>query len=141
MHQWGFLYWWLPWACNFGVALDDSTEGRPRFEITPVRLTWISGMLAGFLFMGFLPTTLVHRGIKLEKIYLGAMITAINLLLPVATRGRYLVDGRSLGFVFPVNISYSLVASSLSPTMSGRASSPQLVLRVLLACGVIDWIS
>ena len=56
------------WASRWMI-----TEGmdRPPFA---VRLTWISGaMLAGFLFMGFFATTLVHRGIKLEKVYLGAM--------------------------------------------------------------------
>lgn len=42
------------------------------------RLTWMSGaMLAGFLFMGFFATALVRRGVKLEQVYLGAMLAAI----------------------------------------------------------------
>ena len=41
------------------------------------RLTWMGvAMLAGFLFMGFFATALVHRGISLERLFRAAMIAA-----------------------------------------------------------------
>ncbi len=62
------------WASRWMNVL----EGMDRAAIAS-RLTWISGaMLAGFLFMGFFATRLVHRGIKLEKVYLGAMVVALG---------------------------------------------------------------
>ena len=61
------------WASRWMAVL----EGMDSAAIA-LRLTWISGaMLGGFLFMGFFASKLVHRGIKLDKIYLNAMITAI----------------------------------------------------------------
>lgn len=118
----GFMALQGLWVSRWMTVL----EGLSRAEIA-VRLTWISGsMLAGFLFMGFFATTLVHRGIKLEKIYLGAMITAISLLTMISSLphwGGYLL-WPILGFCFSLsNISYSLVATAFPPTMSGRANT------------------
>ncbi|KXB29407.1 MFS transporter [Dechloromonas denitrificans] len=110
------------WASRWMMVL----EGMDGAAVGS-RLTLISGaMLAGFLFMGFFATALVHRGIKLEKIYLGAMLLALacfalitsqptlagNLLWPV------------LGACFSLsNIAYSLVAQAFPPAMSGRANT------------------
>jgi hypothetical protein len=91
------------------------------------RLTLISGaMLAGFLFMGFFATALVHRGIKLEKIYLGAMLLALACFALIA--GQPTLAGNLLwpvlGACFSLsNISYSLVAQAFPPAMSGRANT------------------
>lgn len=110
------------WASRWMMVL----EGMDGAAVGS-RLTLISGaMLVGFLFMGFFATALVHRGIKLEKVYLGAMLLALacfalitsqptlagNLLWPV------------LGACFSLsNISYSLVAQAFPPAMSGRANT------------------
>ncbi|MER2540984.1 MAG: MFS transporter [Azonexus sp.] len=91
------------------------------------RLTWMSGaMLGGFLFMGFFATALVRRGIKLERVYLVAMLMAIAILL-------FITSAPSAGsnWLWPVlgacfslsNIAYSLVAQSFPPALSGRANT------------------
>jgi len=92
-----------------------------------VRLTWMSGaMLAGFMFMGFFATRLVHRGIKLENVYLGAMVVAIALFgliggLPTFAGG---LMWPLLGICFSLsNVSYSLVAQAFPPALSGRANT------------------
>ena len=92
-----------------------------------VRLTWMSSaMLAGFLFMGFFATLLVRRGIKLERVYLGAMLAAIVSLGAIT-----LFPGRGADWLWPVlgacfslsNIAYSLVAQTFPPALSGRANT------------------
>jgi MFS family permease len=89
------------WASRWMTVL----EGMSGAEIA-TRLTWISGtMLAGFLFMGFFATKLVHRGIKLEKIYLGAMGVSVALLGVIAsfpTFAGYLL-WPILGFCFSLS--------------------------------------
>ena len=92
-----------------------------------VRLTWMSGaMLAGFMFMGFFATRLVHRGIKLENVYLGAMVVAIALFgligaLPTFAGG---LMWPLLGICFSLsNVSCSLVAQAFPPALSGRANT------------------
>ncbi|MBL8416978.1 MAG: MFS transporter [Dechloromonas sp.] len=91
------------------------------------RLTWMSGaMLAGFLFMGFFATLLVRRGVKLERVYLGAMLAAIVSLGAIT-----LFPGRGSDWLWPVlgacfslsNIAYSLVAQTFPPALSGRANT------------------
>ena len=110
------------WASRWMTVL----EGMSRAEIA-TRLTWISGtMLVGFLFMGFFATKLVHRGIKLEKIYLGAMAVSAILLGIIASQptfAGYLL-WPVLGFCFSLsNVSYSLVAQAFPPALSGRANT------------------
>jgi MFS family permease len=92
-----------------------------------IRLTWMSGaMLAGFLFMGFFATLLVRRGIKLERVYLGAMLAAIVSLGAIT-----LFPGHGSDWLWPVlgacfslsNIAYSLVAQTFPPALSGRANT------------------
>lgn len=91
------------------------------------RLTWISGaMLAGFLFMGFFATGLVRRGVRLENVYLAAMLTAIAGLASLtsfpAIGGDLLWP--LLGVCFSLsNIAYSLVAQSFAPALSGRVNT------------------
>lgn len=101
-------------------------EGLEAAEIA-ARLTWMSGaMLAGFLFMGFFATALVRRGIKLERVYLTAMILAIAILLviTVAPNAGSAWLWPVLGACFSLsNIAYSLVAQSFPPALSGRANT------------------
>jgi hypothetical protein len=83
-------------------------------------------MLAGFLFMGFFATLLVRRGVKLERVYLGAMLAAIVSLGAIT-----LFPGRGSDWLWPVlgacfslsNIAYSLVAQTFPPALSGRANT------------------
>jgi hypothetical protein len=110
------------WASRWMTVLESMSSA----EIA-TRLTWISGtMLVGFLFMGFFATKLVHRGIKLEKIYLGAMALSIFLLGIIAsfpTFAGYLL-WPVLGFCFSLsNVSYSLVALAFPSALSGRANT------------------
>lgn len=91
------------------------------------RLTLISGaMLAGFLFMGFFATRLVHRGIALDKLYLGAMLLALACFALISAQPT-LAGGLLwpvLGACFSLsNISYSLVAQAFPPALSGRANT------------------
>jgi hypothetical protein len=101
-------------------------EGLEAAEIA-ARLTWMSGaMLAGFLFMGFFATALVRRGIKLERVYLTAMVLAIAILLviTVAPNAGSAWLWPVLGACFSLsNIAYSLVAQSFPPALSGRANT------------------
>jgi MFS family permease len=91
------------------------------------RLTWISGaMLAGFLFMGFFATGLVHRGVKLDTIYRGAMIVAIGLLTLISCLPTFAGNllWPILGACFSLsNVSYSLVSQAFPPALSGRANT------------------
>ncbi len=91
------------------------------------RLTWMGGaMLAGFLFMGFFATLLVRRGIKLEQVYLVAMLAAIAALGAIT-----LAPGLGSAWLWPLlgacfslsNIGYSLVSQTFPPALSGRANT------------------
>jgi MFS family permease len=91
------------------------------------RLTWMStSMLAGFLFMGFFATKLVHRGISLDKVYRGAMMLAVAVfaligLFPLAASELL---WPLLGVCFSLsNVSYSLVAQAFPSALSGRANT------------------
>ncbi|MDD2741794.1 MAG: MFS transporter [Rhodocyclaceae bacterium] len=106
------------------------------------RLTWISGaMLAGFLFMGFFATALVRRGIKLEKVYLWAMLLGVSILLTLTTQ-----PSMASAWLWPIlgacfslsNISYSLVAHAFPPALSGRANTALNLLAFAGAFG-LQW--
>ncbi|MBS1142324.1 MAG: Major facilitator superfamily 1 [Proteobacteria bacterium] len=110
------------WASRWMNVL----EGMEGTAIA-ARLTWISGaMLAGFMFMGFFATVLVRRGIKLERVYLGAMVIALacfGLISSLPTMAGDLL-WPILGICFSLsNISYSLVAQAFPPAVSGRANT------------------
>ena len=106
------------------------------------RLTWMSGaMLAGFLFMGFFATGLVRRGVKLDTIYRGAMVTAIILLSLISTQPTFAGNllWPILGACFSLsNVSYSLVAQAFPSALSGRANT---ALNVLVFAGAfgLQW--
>lgn len=110
------------WASRWMMVLENMDRAA-----VAVRLTWISGaMLAGFLFMGFFATTLVHRGIKLEKVYIGSMFAALAafalISLAPGTGGDLLWP--VLGICFSLsNIAYSLVAQAFPASLSGRANT------------------
>ena len=101
-------------------------EHMPRGDIA-ARLTWISvAMLGGFLFMGFFATTLVRRGIPLDRVYKGAMVVAIGAFASLT-----LMPTQGSDWLWPIlgacfslsNIAYSLVAQNFPPALSGRANT------------------
>jgi len=106
------------------------------------RLTWISAaMLTGFLFMGFFATKLVHRGVKLENVYLGAMLAAIVGLASLTFFPTFAGDllWPLLGACFSLsNIAYSLVAQAFPPALSGRANTALNLLAFAGAFG-LQW--
>lgn len=91
------------------------------------QLTWMNGaMLAGCLFMGFMTTRLIRRGVPATRILgIAATMTvlvfgAINAL---GARGPGWLWA-ALAFFFPLNnISYAIVAQSLHPSLAGRANT------------------
>lgn len=91
------------------------------------RLTLISGsMLVGFLFMGFFATGLQRRGVRLDRLYLWAMVVALSCFTIICVQptfaGNWLWP--ILGACFSLsNISYSLVAQAFPPALSGRANT------------------
>ena len=110
------------WVSRWMTVMEGLDAGA-----IAARLTWISGaMLAGFLFMGFFATALVRRGIKLEKVYLGAMLLGAGILLSLTTQ-----PSMASAWLWPIlgacfslsNISYSLVAQAFPPALSGRANT------------------
>jgi MFS family permease len=110
------------WASRWMIVL----EGLDGAAIAS-RLTLMGGsMLTGFLFMGFFATTLVRRGIKLERVYLGAMLAALACFALITARpglaGHVLWPLLAACFSLS-NISYSLVTQAFPPTLSGRANT------------------
>ena len=91
------------------------------------RLTWMgSAMLAGFLFMGFFATTLVHRGISLEKLFRWAMFAAFLAFSVICLQPELAGDWLwpLLGACFSLsNIAYSLNAQAFPSHLSGRANT------------------
>jgi predicted MFS family arabinose efflux permease len=125
------------WASRWMTVQEGMTGAA-----IAVRLTWISGaMLAGFLFMGFFATRLVHRGIKLEKVYLGAMIVAISLLALISSLPTFAGNllWPILGICFSLsNVAYSLVAQAFPSGLSGRANT-SLNLLVFAGAFGLQW--
>lgn len=125
------------WASRWMTVM----EGMERSDIAS-RLTWISGaMLAGFLFMGFFATGLVRRGVKLEKVYLFAMMVALGCFGLICWKpqlgGEWLWP--VLGICFSLsNIAYSLVAQAFPPSLSGRANTA-LNLLVFVGAFGLQW--
>ena len=91
------------------------------------RLTWMGvAMLAGFLFMGFFATALVHRGISLERLFRAAMIAAFLAFAVISLQPQLAGDWLwpVLGACFSLsNIAYSLVAQAFPSQLSGRANT------------------
>ena len=110
------------WASRWMMVLESMDRAA-----VAVRLTWISGaMLAGFLFMGFFATGLVRRGIKLEKVYIGAMLAALISFALISFQPGFAGDllWPILGICFSLsNIAYSLVSQAFPPALSGRANT------------------
>lgn len=125
------------WASRWMAVL----EGLSGPAIA-TRLTWMSGaMLAGFLFMGFFATGMVRRGVKLERIYLGAMLVALASFALISARPT-LAGGllwSILGVCFSLsNIAYSLVSQAFPPALSGRANTA-LNLAVFVGAFGLQW--
>ena len=125
------------WASRWMIEL----EAMSRADIA-TRLTWISfAMLAGFVFLGFFATRLVHRGIKLADVYFVAMVLSL-LLFGIITfnpglGGDWLWP--LLGGCFSLsNIGYSLVAQAFPAHLAGRANT---ALNVLVFAGAfgLQW--
>lgn len=110
------------WASRWMNVLEHLAAAE-----VAARLTWIGlAMLAGFLFMGFFATALVHRGISLDRIYRSAMATAFvafALICIFPDQGGALL-WPVLGACFSLsNIAYSLVAQAYPLQWSGRANT------------------
>jgi len=125
------------WASRWMMVL----EGLDGAAVA-ARLTWISvAMLAGFLFMGFFATALVRRGVKMEKLYFGAMLLSMFVLASIAMQPELAgwLLWPVLGICFSLsNLSYSLVAQAFPPTLSGRATT---ALNLLIFAGAfgLQW--
>ncbi len=125
------------WASRWMIEL----EAMSRADIA-TRLTWISvAMLAGFVFLGFFATRLVHRGIKLADVYFVAMVLSL-LLFGVITFNPQLAGNwlwPLLGACFSLsNVGYSLVAQAFPAHLAGRANT---ALNVLVFAGAfgLQW--
>lgn len=92
------------WASRWMMVLENMDPGRcrrpPDLDQQGLR-RW-----PGLLFMGFFATTLVHRGVKLEKVYVGAMFAALVafalISLAPGTGGDLLSP--VLGICFSLNV-------------------------------------
>ncbi|MCG2575846.1 MFS transporter [Dechloromonas sp. XY25] len=125
------------WASRWMMVQEDMERSA-----VALRLTWISGaMLAGFLVMGFFATRLVHRGVKLEHVYRGAMSAALGSFALIGLFPGVAGDllWPLLGICFSLsNISYSLVAQAFPTALSGRANTA-LNLMVFVGAFGLQW--
>ncbi|WP_371323844.1 MFS transporter [Dechloromonas sp. ZY10] len=125
------------WASRWMMVLEHLDAAQ-----VAARLTWMSAaMLGGFLFMGFFATTLVRRGLSMERLYLYAMSlsTLVLALLCASPELAGWLLWPILGACFSLsNLSYSLVAQAFPPTLSGRATT---ALNLLIFAGAfgLQW--
>lgn len=110
------------WASRWMMEL----EGLGRGAVAD-RLTWLSAaMLAGFLFLGFFATKLVHRGIKLSNLYLASMLASLvmfGLIIFQPSFAGWLLWPLLAACFSLSNVSYSLVAQAFPPALAGRANT------------------
>lgn len=110
------------WASRW-MAVLEGLEGAA----IAVRLTWLNGViLAGFLVMGFLATKLIRRGMKLERIYLGALVVGVFLQGVISSLPNFAgaLLWPVLGVCFALShFSYPLVAQAFPPALAGRANT------------------
>jgi len=101
-------------------------EGLGRQEIAQQITLFGAAFLAGCLFMGFMTTPLIRRGISAARI---SNVVAIVYVLVFAGINALAGHGQGwlwamLAFVYPAsNISYTIVAQSLPLALSGRANT------------------
>jgi predicted MFS family arabinose efflux permease len=101
-------------------------EGLGRHEIAQHITLFGAAFLAGCLFMGFMTTPLIRRGISAARI---SNVVAIVYVLVFAAINALAGHGQGwlwamLAFVYPAsNISYTIVAQSLPLSLSGRANT------------------
>lgn len=110
------------WASRWMAVLED-LDGAA----IAVRLTWLNGaILGGFLVMGFFATKLVRRGLKLERVYFGAMVVAVFLQGLISSLPNFAGDllWPVLGVCFSLShFSYPLVAQAFPTALAGRANT------------------
>lgn len=101
-------------------------EGLDRQQIAQQLTLLNAAMLFGCLFMGFVTTPLIRRGVPAARILNVVAIVSIVVFAGInATAGH----GQGwlwamLAFVYPLsNISYTIVAQSLPLSLSGRANT------------------
>jgi predicted MFS family arabinose efflux permease len=101
-------------------------EGLDRPQIARQLTLLNAAMLFGCLFMGFVTTPLIRRGVPAARILNVVAIVSIAVFAGInATAGH----GQGwlwavLAFVYPLsNISYTIVAQSLPLSLSGRANT------------------
>ncbi len=101
-------------------------EAMGRQQIAQQLTVLNSAMLAGCLFMGFMTTRLIRRGIPAASIL---RVVAIVYVLVFAAINGLAGHGQNwlwalLAFVYPLsNIAYTIVAQSLPLALSGRANT------------------
>jgi len=101
-------------------------EGLARSQVAQ-QLTLLNGaMLAGCLFMGFMTTPLIRRGIteaRILNVVAVAFVLVFAAINVLAGRGQGWLWAL-LAFVYPVsNISYAILTRSLPLALSGRANT------------------
>lgn len=125
------------WASRWMAVLEGMDGAAIAGRLTIMSIC----LLAGFLLMGFFATPLVHRGVKLEKVYLGAMFVALCSFALISC-----FPGPGGALLWPIlaacfslsNISYSLVAQAFPPALSGRANT-SLNLLVFVGAFGLQW--
>lgn len=125
------------WASRWMAVHEGMSHAAVASRLTVIGLA----MLAGFLFMGFFATRLVRRGIRLEQVFLFAMLVALLSMASIAVWPQWGGDilWPVLGACFSLaNICYSLVAQAFPAAMSGRANTA-LNLLVFLGAFGLQW--
>jgi MFS family permease len=110
------------WASRWMSVLEGMSGPAIANRLTLIGLA----MLAGFLFMGFFATALVHRGISLAKVYRISMAVALATFACIT-----LLPGFAGNLLWPIlgacfslsNVAYSLVAQAFPTALSGRANT------------------
>lgn len=125
------------WASRWMAVHEGMSNAAVASRLTIIGFA----MLAGFLFMGFFATRLVRRGIRLEQVFLIAMVVALFSMLSISLWPQHggNILWPVLGACFSLaNICYSLVAQAFPPAMSGRANTA-LNLLVFLGAFGLQW--
>jgi MFS family permease len=110
------------WASRWMSVMEGMERGAVANRLTLMGIA----MLAGFLCMGFFATALVRRGVKLEKLYAGAMASGLLIFALICGLPHWAGNllWPLLGACFSLsNIAYSLVAQAFPTHLSGRANT------------------
>ncbi len=110
------------WVSRWMAEVEDMSRPQIAQQLTLLN----TAMLAGCLFMGFMTTRLVRRGIPAAAIL---NVVALVFVLVFAAINAFAGHGSGalwalLAFVYPLsNIAYTILAQSLPLALSGRANT------------------